>query len=86
MEGKIGGDDGVPAGDSRVVRSEEGGNGRAAKEGKNRGKEIAVEKELAVAGEAEKEGLEEAEEVCEEVGGGGGIDPFVNQPDGECKR
>ena len=64
MEGKIGGDDGVPAGDSRVVRSEEGGNGRAAKEGKNRGKEIAVEKELAVAGEAEKEGLEEAEEVC----------------------
>lgn len=47
------------------------GNGRAAKEGKNRGKEIAVEKELAVAGEAEKEGLEEAEEVCEEVGGGG---------------
>ena len=46
----------------------------------------AVEKEFAVAGEAEKEGLEEAEEVCEEVGGGGGSDPFVNQSDGECKR
>lgn len=86
MEGKIGGDDGVPAGDSRVARSEEGGNGRAAKEGKNRGKEIAVEKELAVAREAEEEGLEEAEEVCEEVGGGGGSDPFVNQSDGECMR
>ena len=86
MEGKIGGDDGVPAGDSRVARSEEAGNGRAAKEGKNRGKEIAVEKELAVAREAEEEGLEEAEEVCEEVGGGGGSDPFVNQSDGECMR
>lgn len=86
MEGKIGGDDGVPAGDSRVARSEEGSNGHAAKEGKNRREEIAVEKELAVAGEAEEEGLEEAEEVCEEVGGGGGSDPFVNQPDGECKR
>ena len=86
MEGKIGGDDGVPAGDSRVVRSEEGGNGRAAKEGKKRGKELAVEKGLAVAGEAEKEVLVEEEEVCEEVGGGGGSDPFVNQPDGECKR
>lgn len=56
------------------------------KEGKNRGKEIAVEKELAVAREAEEEGLEEAEEVCEEVGGGGGSDPFVNQSDGECMR
>ena len=86
MEGKIGGDDGVPAGDSRVVRSEEGGNGRAAKEGKNRGKAIAVEKALAVGGEAENVGLEEAVVVCVEVGGGGGSDPFVNQPDGECKR
>ena len=86
MEGKIGGDDGVPAGDSRVVRSEEGGNGRAAKEGQNRGKEIAVEKERAVGGVADKEGLAEAEEGCAEGGGGGGSDPFVNQPDGECKR
>lgn len=86
MEGKIGRDDGVPAGDARVARSEEGGNGRAVKEGKNRGKKVAVEKELAVAGEAEEEGLEEAEEVCEEVGGGGGGNPLVNQPDGECKR
>ena len=83
MEGQIGGDDGVPAGNSRVARSEEGGDGRAVKEGKNRRKEIAVEKEFAVAGEAEEEGLEEAEEVCEEVGGGGGSDPLVNQPDGE---
>lgn len=47
------------------------------KERENGGKKITVEKKFTVAREAEEEGLEEAEEVCEEVVRRRGSDPLV---------
>ena len=86
VKGKIGGDHGVPADHLGVASGQEGGYGRAVEKRENGGEEITVEKEFAVAREAEEEGLEEAEEVCEEVVGRVGGNRFVKQADGEWMR